>query len=241
MLNYNPERTVRLVIGSTPIASSPEGEPGPWAWPAAETTAVVSADRLLGRSGLRLDDSALRSNQRSIERHVDDDHYLRSFSPGMFVLGGPAGCVHALIPAAAPRWPAVTMPKDLGTNSLAAVSFRKPSEWRSGRLRIRFWFTSPVGSANNFLVQTTVDAIRTSEVLPGTNLRSANTTHAGPAVANTRMFSGDLYTTASFGPDDQSFSLRVARLSTNASDTNANDFNLLEVEVFHISARQEST
>lgn len=186
-------------------------------------------------AGLR----ALQSNQLAIERHVTDDHYVRDFEPGAFVLGGSVGCVHVQITAAAPRWAAVAMTKDLVTNSLAVVNFRRPSQWISGKLRIQFWFTSPVGSTANFFIQINVDAARTGEVIPATNLLALSAAYAGPAVADTKMFSGSVYTTTSFGNDDEHFSLRIARLSTNASDTNLNTFHLMDAEVFHIPASAE--
>jgi hypothetical protein len=184
---------------------------------------------------------ALQTNQRALELHINDDHYVRDFSPGDFVLGGSAGCVHAQIPAATPRWAAVTMPKDAVANSIAVVNFRKPSQWRSGRLCVRFWYTSPTAGATNFWIQVNLDAARTGEVLPATNLMALTAAYSGPAVANTKLASGAVYSTVSFGADDEDFGLRVIRLSTSASDTNPNAMNLLRVEVEHIPAQAVSS
>lgn len=148
---------------------------------------------------------SLKSNQRAIERHINDDHYVRSFFPGDFILGPTGTPAFAVIPLATPRWPVVVLPKHATENPICAAGWRKPSQWRSGRLRVRYFYTSPVGSTNNFRVLVTINAARTDEVLPSTGLLGNSATVAGPAVANTRMASPDIYSTVSLGSDDQAF------------------------------------
>lgn len=181
---------------------------------------------------------ALQTNQRAVERHVNDEHYVRGFTPGDFVLGGPAVPTHALVTAAAPRWPAIIMLD--GGSSFAVASWRKPSEWRTGQIRSRYWYTSDVGSTNNFAIQTMLNAIRDAEVLTGTLLVDSTSAVAGPVVANTVIRSAYVYTTVALGSDDEVFSLRLGRIGADASDTNANEFHLLYVEIEHIPALQVS-
>lgn len=188
-------------------------------------------------SELGLDDSPLRRNQRSIAAHIDDDHYVRRFTPGDFTLSGAAAPTHVIIPAATPRWPAIEMPD--GNTSHSTVSWEKPSQWRAGKLRVRIWYTSDVGSTSNFLIQTAISSIRASEVLLGTTLVMSNNALAGPSVANTPL-KADVYSTTSFTADVELFSLRVQRVGGDASDTNVNDFYLLYVRVEHIPAQRES-
>lgn len=181
-------------------------------------------------------DRALQVNQHAIERHLTDDHYIRGFTPGAFVLSGAAVPTFVSIPVAIAQWPAIEMPD--ADISRAVVSWRKPSEWRGGMLRVRYWYTSPVASTNTFMVRVSVLAVRDSEVLGGTSLVSTDTAVAGPAVLNTVIRSTYVYTTTSLGSDDELFSLRVLRLGADASDTNVNVFQLLYVEVEHIPAQQ---
>lgn len=263
MLNFSPEQTLKLLARRR--RTRPDVARKPWEWPSpADTPAseAGSADTLPpstpatsyaaspgigdGRTidltsphvaSYVLDDTPLRRNQRSIERHITDDHYIRSFTPGMFVLDGVA--THVQIPAAAPQWPAVEFPD--GVLSIATVSWRKPSEWRTGKLRLQFRYTSDVGSTNAFGIRYRVVSIRDAEVHPGTIL-SANPTVlslAGPAVANTHVRSAYFYTTTSFGSDDEMFSVQIFR--DGAADANNNDFHLIHLEVFHVSSVQEAT
>lgn len=186
----------------------------------------------------RTDGTSLRNNLAAVERHINDDHYVRGFTPGEFVIGGAGPPTFVQIPGGSLRWPAISMPA--GADSFANSSWRKPSEWRIGHLRIRYWYTSPAGSTNNFMVQVVVDAIRNGEVLSGTALYAAQAAVAGPAVADTVIRSADIYTTTALGSDDELFSVRVTRVGTHASDTNVNAFHLLYVEVEHIPAVQVS-
>lgn len=181
------------------------------------------------------DDRWLQTNQQAVERHLIDDHYVRGFTPGEFVLAD-ATATFVVVTAATPRWPAIAMAD--AAVSRAAVSFRKPSEWRGGRLRVRYWYTASVGSTNNFAIQVFVEAIRDAEVLTGTTLVNSQTAVAGPAVANTVIRSAYTYTTTSLGSDDELFELRIARIGTDGTDNNVNDFQLLYAEVEHIPAAQ---
>lgn len=178
------------------------------------------------------DSRSVQINQHAIERHINDDHYVRRFTPGDFIL---LTATSGLDPVAN-DWPWIVMAD--GVNSHAAVSFRKPSEWRSGKLKVRYWYTSDVGSVSNFRIAVFARAIRDGEVMAGTLLVNAPASVAGPAVAYTVVRSADVYTTTSLGGDDELFSLRIVRLGADAADTNVNDFMLLYVEVEHIPATQ---
>jgi hypothetical protein len=183
----------------------------------------------------RVDPASLLTNQRSIDRHLAFDHYVRPFQPGDFVLSGTTA---EIIPAATPRWPCVTFPEALATE--AAVSWERPSEWRSGALAVWVRYTSPVGSTNTFRCAITVNAGRLAEVLPATTLYNVFANWPGPAVADTWMEFGPIYTTTAFGADDQSFSLKIRRAGTDAvNDTNVNALNVLLVRVEHIPANAE--
>lgn len=192
---------------------------------------------MLNFSPEQVDQNALRGNQRAIERHINDDYYVREFTPGQFALDA-AGVTLVNIPAATPRWPALEFVDTILAR--ANASFRKPSEWRSGKFRIRFWYTSPVGSTNNFIIITRIAAGRTGEVLPGTDLLFVSTTYAGPAVANTWIRSPDIYTTTSLGGDDELFTFQFVRDGGHANDTNVNVLHFLHAEVKHIPAQRES-
>lgn len=184
----------------------------------------------------RTDPTSILGNQRSISRHLTFDHYIRTFQPGDFVLSGNK---HEIIPAANPRWPSLTFPDASDTES--AVAWDKPSEWRSGKLAIWVRYTSPGASTNAFRCAITVNAARIGEVLPATTLYAAFLNWPGPAVANTFLVLGPIYTTTSFGADDDTFSLKIRRAGTDAAnDTNVSDLNIVLVKVQHIQSRMES-
>lgn len=185
----------------------------------------------------RTDDSALTTNLVAVERHLNDDHYVRGFAPGEFVLDG-INAVFVVIPPAILQRPAVEMPD--AVTSYALVTLRKPSEWRTGQMRVIYWYTSDVGSTNNFLVQLAVTAVRADELAGGTTLVSSAVAVAGPAVASTVVRSAYTYTTTACGADDELFSIRVLRLGADASDNNINKFQLLYVTLEHIPAQQVS-
>lgn len=182
-------------------------------------------------------DKDLQGNLRAIERHINDDHYVRGFMPGEFVLDG-VNAAFIVIPPAILQRPAIEMPD--AVTSYGLVTFRKPSEWRSGQLRVRYWYTSDVGSTNNFMIQVAVTAVRDGELAGGTTLISSNAAVAGPAVASTIIRSAYTYTTTALSADDELFSIRMLRLGGDASDNNVNDFQLVYVECEHIPAQQVS-
>lgn len=235
MLNYYAEQTLKSRPRRKPLVRSTTGERADGAdeAPPAEPAYVPTERRL---SELGLDDSLLKRNQRSVAAHIDDDHYTRELTPADFILDATATRVQ--IPAATPQWPAVRMPD--GSQSIVVATFRKPSQWRAGKLRLKIVYTSSGGSTNVFAISYRVRAIRRGEVLPGTLLTAdpVPLSLAGPAVANTEMNDSYRYTTVSLGPDDERFSLQIFR--DGAADANGNDFHLLSVEVVHISSVQES-
>lgn len=173
----------------------------------------------------------LATNQYAIERHINDDHYVRGFTPGEFVL---VTATHAT----AILWPRIVM--TAAATSYGAVSWRKPSEWRAGHLAVSYWFTSDVGGTNNFRIVLDCRAIRETELLDGTSLLSSASLQAGPASAFAVKKSVAVYTSTALGSDDQLFSLRIQRDGTHADDNNANPFWLLYVEVEHIPSVQVS-
>lgn len=176
----------------------------------------------------------LKQQLKAIANHLDDDHYVRGFTPGDFVL---VTATH-IIDGSVALWSAIRF-ADAAT-SYGAVQFRKPSEWRSGKLSLTMWYTSNVGSTNTFRFGLAVQAIRTGEVLGGTGLLASAANIAGPAVAYTVGRYGPTYTTTSFGNDDELFSVRVLRDGNNANDNNVNDLLLLYMTIRHIPAVRES-
>lgn len=184
----------------------------------------------------RFEGDRLKGNLRAIESHLTDDHYLRELAPASFILD--ANALRVQIPAATPQWPAIELPD--GVLSIIVATWRKPSEWRSGKLRLQFRYTSDVGSTAVFNIRYRIRAIRNGEVLPGTILTAdpAVLPLAGPAVANTETVSSYQYSTVSLGADDERFSLQLFR--DGGADANNNDFHLLSVEVLHIPAQRES-
>lgn len=242
MLNFNPELTVRANLTPGKSTEAKVRAPVAGAVPGTNTdadTGTVPVPTTPGIThaipgyGLHIDDSALKRNQRAIERHVDYDHYVRCFTPGDFVL---TGATHITDTSA--FWSAVQFAD--AAVSYGIVTFCKPSEWRSGKLATTIWYTSNAGSTNNFRLGLAVRAIRDGEVLGGTALLTSAANVPGPGVANTVIRYGPTYTTTSFGNDDELFSFRVLRDGTHANDTNVNNLLLLYAKVEHIQAVRES-
>jgi hypothetical protein len=172
----------------------------------------------------------LATDLRAIERHLDDDHYVRWAGPGDFEVFNTA------TKASNNAWPVVQFPDAASTS--AQWTFPKPSEWRGGPLLLRMWHTSTVGDTKTFSLAVSVRALRSGEVLPATVLLNTTIAPAGPAVANTVLVTADLYTTTSLGGDDQLFSVRITR--DGAGDSNNNPWQLLLLRVEHIPAVREA-
>lgn len=174
----------------------------------------------------------LQNNLRAIERHLADDHYVRDLSPGLFAVEA-AGAI--ILDPTTLRYPVIQFPKVVVR---ARASCRKPSEWRTGMLAITVEYTSNVGSTNNFRLAITADAYN-ADALPGISLLVVEYDVPGPAVANTPLVTGPIYTTTGFASDRRRFGIGVARNGAHANDTNVNDLLILGVVVEHIPARME--
>lgn len=253
MLNFNPERTLRLLARRrhtrTDVAQKP------WLWPvdsvAAQTddrrstpasqagTVDVGSQQYVDGGAktdeLRLDDSALRANQRSIARHINDDHYTRSISPGAMVLEGTAA--HAIVGS---RWGIVSLPDD-GTSSAAFFTFERPSEWVTGKLRVTLRYSAPGASVANFRIFLQAGVAKEGSVMTVTALPlSSVNLLPGPAVANTRM-SFAVFSSGNVTREFDEISIRIQRTSGHADDVNVNAFHVYGIRVEHISAIQEAT
>jgi hypothetical protein len=176
-------------------------------------------------------DAGLRTNLRAVERHLNEDHYVRGFSPGMFVTTESATQV---IPASSARWSAVSFAD--GSTGRASVSFHKPSEWRTGHLAITFWYTSETSSTNNFRMNLVVEAIRNGEAWNAgiTQLLAVTLDLPGPAAAPKLIVNGPTYTTTAFTPDDELFTLRFRRDGADVLDTNVTPLLLVYAKVEHL-------
>lgn len=167
---------------------------------------------------LTLDDTPLRRNQRSIERHINEDHYRRIFAPGTAILEGTA----TVAVLGTPRFAVISFPND-GTTSAAHWTFTRPSEWVQGKVAITVWFSSPVGSTNVFRIFVQIITVSTGEVTTAATLNlSVNLDQAGPAVADTLIEAVTIYTPTSIGRSDDLIGVRIGRVSGNAADTNVN-------------------
>jgi len=179
----------------------------------------------------------LQDNLRAIERHLADDHYVKDLDPERFTITAPGAKV--LANAATLRFNALQFPD--AAVARARANFRKPSQWRSGLLSVTVLYTCETGTTNAFNLITTVNAIRTGEVLPGTQLLALDTTTPGPAVASTILQYGPVYTTSGLGSDDMLFSVGITRDGNRVEDVNANALLVLDVIVEHIPAQAEGS
>lgn len=177
-----------------------------------------------------------RVNLRAVERHLHDDHYVRWCYPGIGILEGTS----IVAPLTTPRFGVVSFPKDATTSSML-WTFGRPSEWVTGKIKLRIWHSSPVGSTNNFRAFAQIASLSNGEVSTAAALAlSANLDYAGPAVANTITRSADFYATSSIDRSDELIGIRVGRVSGNAADTNANAFHVYAVRAEFVLAVRES-
>lgn len=176
--------------------------------------------------------TALRRNLRAVERHVNDDHYVRSLSPGATVLEGVA--THGVVG----RWGVVVLPAAADTAAIWAIL--RPSEWVTGKLKITLFFSSSGAGTNNFRVLIQATPAKSGSVTTATTLIANDVgLIAGPAVANTGM-ERTVYATSSMTQEFDMLSVRILRTGTNVADTNANPFNIYLVRLEFIPAMQEA-
>lgn len=184
-----------------------------------------------------IDWTPLQRNQRAIERHVNDDHYVRSFGPGQATLESTA-----TLAVVGSRWGVVVLPNAATTSAL--WTFTRPAEWVSGKIMVRFWYSSDGGSTNNFVAGLQVgvaaagDAMHISTLILNTGTAL---TVAGPAAANTSIRAADVYTTANVTRAHELINVRVYRVGADAADTNANNLHIYAVRLQHVPAFQEAT
>ena len=182
----------------------------------------------------KIDARQLQDNLRAIERHLQDDHYVRSLSPGAAVL---QTATHTVI---GNRWGVVLMPDAADTSCLWTLL--RPSEWVTGKVAVTLWYSSNGGSTNNFRVLTQVSAIKNADVTSASTLLLNSTrTLAGPAVLNTLTRADVVYSTANITRDHELLEFRVQRTGTHADDNNVNEFHLYAVRATFISAYAEVT
>lgn len=181
--------------------------------------------------------SVLTGNRRAVEGHLDDDYYLRSFTPGMFVpfataAHGTAGVTAGTVN----QWPSIDFPD--AAVSYATVAMRRPKFWVSGRLELILFYTSPTAGAANFSAVVQVGAVPKSGNLNTgyVTLLSSIVALAGPAAANDEQESAAIYTAASFDSSVRRFAFIIGR---DGADANNNVFQVTELLVRHIPALNE--
>lgn len=248
MLNFNAEQGVRLVgrrtwkPGGEVETASRTAAPVPMPnAPSLSSSPSVDIFSVQARTGTidapRLDTADLIRNQRSLERHITDDHYTRSFSGNQLALEGTA--TRAVVGA---RWPVIVLPDAVTSSAIA--SFLRPSEWVLGKLKIHILYSSPVASAlTNFYIALQISAVTAGEVTTATTLLVNSLSRlSGPAVINTLIRTADVWTTGNVDRGDELLEVRCARLGGDALDTNVNDdFHLYAIRVEHVSSVREAT
>lgn len=181
------------------------------------------------------DDTPLRRNQRSLERHITDDHYRRSISPGSMVLEGTSA--FAVVGG---RWGVVSFPDD-GTSSAAFFTFERPSEWVTGKLKVTVRYSAPGASTANFRIVIPIVVAKDGTVMTAATL-ALNSINLlpGPAVADTRL-SYSVFSTSNVTREFDEISVKVQRTSGNAADVNVNAFHLYGVRLEFVQSIQEAT
>ena len=176
--------------------------------------------------------AALRRNLRAVERHINNDHYVRSFGPGDMVYEATAAT------GVVGRWGVGVLPALADTSAL--ITFERPSEWASGKLKITLRSSAPVAAATNYRIFLQGTVAKPGSVMTATTLILNDVATApGPAVANTRV-DRIAYSTSNVTQEFDIVSIKVIRTGTNIADTNPNAFHIYSVRVEFIPAMQEA-
>lgn len=179
-------------------------------------------------------DPIARSSLRAVERHLHDDHYVRSIAPADFILEG--GATTAVVNT---RWGVVVLPD--GSSTSGVHTYLRPSEWVLGKLKVKVWYSSPVASTNNFRVFLQVTHAKAGDVTTASPfLLTGAVLLPGPAVINT-LLTHEVYSTVNVTRDMELLTARVQRTGAHADDTNVNDMHVYAVRVEMILATQEAT
>lgn len=178
-------------------------------------------------------EQAMRRNLRAIERHVDNDHYVRSISPGAMVLEATAA--HAVVGS---RWGVLSLPDAASTSGL--FTFERPSEWVTGKVKMTVRYSSPVGSTANFRIVAQVGVAKDGTAMATSTLVMNDASlRPGPAVADTRL-SYSVYSTSSVTQEFDSIEVRVQRTGAHADDANVNALHVYAVRLEFIPAIWEA-
>jgi hypothetical protein len=180
-----------------------------------------------------VDEQSMRRNLRAIERHVNNDHYVRSISPGAMVLEATAA--HAVVGS---RWGVLSLPDAASTSGL--FTFERPSEWVTGKVKMTIRYSSPVGSTANFRVVAQVGVAKEGSAMATTTLVMNDMSLVpGPAVADTRI-SYSVYSTANVTQEFDCVEVRVQRTGAHADDGNVNALHVYAIRLEFIPAMQEA-
>lgn len=261
MLNFSPEQTLKLLARRRRTRKDVASKRWEWQSPQLPTAPDASAEGVqdaatsavgspssfvpernaspVGTDGsyLVLDDSVLRANQRATARHIDDLYYSPPILPGTALYEGTAA--PAIL--ATPRFGVSSLPKDATTSALH-WTLPRPTEWVLGKISVSFYYSSPVGSTNNFRIFVQVITVSLGEIATaGTLNLSVNLDLPGPAVANTILTTTTTFTSTSVNRSDDIIGVRVGRASGNAADTNANAFHFYAGRVAMTLGVQEAT
>lgn len=251
MLNFNPERTVTVLSPGTALGMVPgtvESATVPNSATPVPTTGVPESETpkygsypgppepVRGKSGsslLRLDDSALRSNQRSIVSHFDDSYYIWRLCPGDFVED--TNLPGAIFGSTANSQAACIRFAD-AANQGVIFTRRIPKLWVTGRFQIEVDYTANGASTANFSVTTVLlAATKTGSLNTPTTLYSATSSWPGPAATfDAKQFSA--FSTTSLPGNAHVLTVKIARA---AVDANANRLDVVAVTLTFIPAKQE--
>lgn len=166
----------------------------------------------------------IHENWRTVSEALGELYFERTYGPGIGALFNGA----ALVSFGAPL--GISFP-NAGVPLLVGPMEKRPERWQRAGFEATLWYTSPVGSTNNFAINVDVIPHDEGDVLTAI-VASATISYVipGPAVANTELKTTavTLSTTAIAGNKD-CLCFRVYRDAANASDTNANAFYLEQV------------
>lgn len=183
---------------------------------------------------------SLKSNQRAIAAHVDDDHYVRRLTPGMFVPFATATHGTAGQSVGLGKWPTIDYPN--AVSSYAVFATERPRFWLSGRMLVTIYYTSQTAGVADFAILLAVYSVPSNGNLSNTGITTLHSggialAAPGPAAADDEK-SIQVYTTVSFDPSARRIGIRIGR--DGGSDANNNILQVTEVVVQHVPALRES-
>lgn len=158
---------------------------------------------------------ATETNWRTALSIFDEEYFSVYLTAGVGTLDG------AVVPVPGERAAVIEFP-DAATTAWR-INLRLKQRWRRGGLRMTLYYSSPVGSTNNFRVILGARTFAAGSVVSAlADIALATFNAPGPAVASTVLATTQIFPAPIIPVNMDQLTVRVARVGADAADTNVN-------------------